>query len=97
MGSAAGHSLSDISVLIPDNLSEATHAVAPAKSALEVELRKCDIDIEELLKEKINSKGTTLQDMKKRLDDQKNYIIKLREGISSSEIIQCLQNTCDDH
>ena len=47
---------------------------------LEAELKKCDLDFEELLKLKINAKGSTLQDLKKRSDDQKSLILKLREG-----------------
>jgi hypothetical protein len=44
------------------------------------ELRASTIDFEEVLKMKIGTKGATLADMKKRMEDQKNLIIKLREG-----------------
>ncbi len=51
-----------------------------ALTPFEAELRKCDVNIDDLLKEKINAKGSSLQDLKKRQEDQKNLILKLREG-----------------
>ena len=51
-----------------------------SEKSLEFELRKCDVDFEELLKLKITGRGNALQDLKKRIEDQKNLILKLREG-----------------
>jgi MarR-like DNA-binding transcriptional regulator SgrR of sgrS sRNA len=64
-----------------------SHAVEePSEMSLEEHLRKCDVDFEELLKAKIISKGNTLQDMKRRLEDQKNLIVKLRDGKPSLQM-----------
>ena len=52
----------------------------PHDHALALELRSSEINFDDLLKTKINTKGTMLQDQKKRLDDQKNLILKLRDG-----------------
>jgi hypothetical protein len=52
----------------------------PHDHALALEVRSSEINFDDLLKTKINTKGTTLQDQKKRLDDQKNLILKLRDG-----------------
>ena len=59
-------------------------SVLPSDHALTSEVRGSEINFDELLKTKINSKGTTLQDQKKRLDDQKNLILKLRDGMPLS-------------
>lgn len=56
-------------------------SILPADHPLSSEIRSSEINFDELLKTKINTKGTTLQDQKKRLDDQKNLILKLRDGI----------------
>jgi hypothetical protein len=52
----------------------------PRDHVLSLEVQSSEINFDELLKTKINTKGTTLQDQKKRLDDQKNLILKLRDG-----------------
>jgi hypothetical protein len=52
----------------------------PHDHPLALEMRSSEINFDDLLKTKINTKGTTLQDQKKRLDDQKNLILKLRDG-----------------
>ena len=57
---------------------------APAEkpeNPFETELRQSDLNFDELMKVKIIGKGNTLQDLKKRLDDQKNLILRLREGL----------------
>jgi hypothetical protein len=60
---------------------------ARPENPFEAELRQSDFDFEELLKVKITGKGNTLQDLKKRLDDQKNLILRLREGLKSKSQI----------
>jgi hypothetical protein len=57
-------------------------SILPEDHPLTAEIRSSEINFDELLKTKINTKGTTLQDQKKRLDDQKNLILKLRDGMS---------------
>ncbi len=53
------------------------------ENSLVAELRASAIDFEEVLKLKIGTKAATLADMKKRMEDQKTLIIKLREGLFS--------------
>jgi hypothetical protein len=53
------------------------------ENPFEAELRKSDLDFEDLLKVKIVGKGNTLQDLKKRMEDQKNLILRLREGLKA--------------
>lgn len=61
-------------------------SVLPVDHPLVSEIRDSEINFDELLKTKINTKGTTLQDQKKRLDDQKNLILKLRDGMYTFHI-----------
>jgi hypothetical protein len=51
------------------------------ENPFEADLRRSDFDFEDLLKAKIVGKGNTLQDLKKRMEDQKNLILRLREGL----------------
>jgi hypothetical protein len=61
----------------------------PHDHALALEVRSSEINFDDLLKTKINTKGTTLQDQKKRLDDQKNLILKLRDGYALNSRSLC--------
>lgn len=71
---------------LPGETAEISHEPSEGEKPVdpfESDLRKCDFEFEEVMKIKINARGTTLQDLKKRMDDQKILIVKLREGLIS--------------